>query len=337
LPVVIVVPAVVASPQVVVPHPPVRIVVVPVRTIPDDVVRISMRTYIHAGRKLPLAAAHHIGEYKVRCNVYLKDFGLDPAAEKRLIYMVGARYNKSKREVLLTCDRFFNRVENRRYLYFLLESLKTAAMDPDPELDRFYPKENGQIGHLPAGPGFDALAFEAASAAFDGAAPAAPAAAPARVGHDYAALNAALASEADAHEAWALAADEEEDDDAAAGDAGDVAAADGDAGDAAAGDEAREDEDEVFAEHSEEVLAEHADDVFVEHSEEASDAASAQDNTAVPDEAAADDATVAHGAGATDEAEAQPAEAQPDGDAAAELPESPEGASEGEAAAEERP
>lgn len=39
------------------------------RTIPDEALRFEMRTYIHAGRKLPIPEAHQIGEYKVKLRV----------------------------------------------------------------------------------------------------------------------------------------------------------------------------------------------------------------------------------------------------------------------------
>jgi hypothetical protein len=37
--------------------------------------------------------------------------------------MVGKRYNVGRREVKLTAERFPNRIENKRYLILLLESL----------------------------------------------------------------------------------------------------------------------------------------------------------------------------------------------------------------------
>ena len=37
--------------------------------------------------------------------------------------MVGTRYNVGKKEIKLTCERFPNRIENKRYLVLLLENL----------------------------------------------------------------------------------------------------------------------------------------------------------------------------------------------------------------------
>ena len=37
--------------------------------------------------------------------------------------MVGPRYNVGKQELKLTASRFNNRIENKRYLLFILENL----------------------------------------------------------------------------------------------------------------------------------------------------------------------------------------------------------------------
>ena len=41
--------------------------------------------------------------------------------------MVGSRYNTGRREVKLSTDRFPNRIENKKYLTHLIESLVTEA------------------------------------------------------------------------------------------------------------------------------------------------------------------------------------------------------------------
>jgi hypothetical protein len=41
--------------------------------------------------------------------------------------MVGPRYNRSKKEVKLTTTRFPNRIENKKYLIYLLEDLIREA------------------------------------------------------------------------------------------------------------------------------------------------------------------------------------------------------------------
>ena len=177
----------------------------PAITIPEEALKFEMRAYIHAGKKLPLPEAHHIGEYKVKLRVALGDMSLDEQAQRRLIYMLGLRYNANKRIITLTVtraprvrsfvpkvhsrasrrarvcvrevrrsrlrekhpsvdddaispkntrpstttrsllcvrkkkrsqtERFRNRVENRRYLVYQIESLKLAAGEPDEEFD----------------------------------------------------------------------------------------------------------------------------------------------------------------------------------------------------------
>jgi len=48
---------------------------------------------------------------------------LSPNQTKIFIEMLGPRYNIGKQEAKLTASRFNNRVENKRYLLFLLENL----------------------------------------------------------------------------------------------------------------------------------------------------------------------------------------------------------------------
>lgn len=55
--------------------------------------------------------------------VYLKDLNLSKNEEKVFVEMVGSRYNVGKQEVKLTTNRFPNRIENKRYITFLLENL----------------------------------------------------------------------------------------------------------------------------------------------------------------------------------------------------------------------
>jgi len=55
--------------------------------------------------------------------VYINDLGLSNEEQNIFIEMVGKRYNVGKREVKLTAERFPNRIENKRYLILLLESL----------------------------------------------------------------------------------------------------------------------------------------------------------------------------------------------------------------------
>jgi hypothetical protein len=46
-----------------------------------------------------------------------------------MIRMVGPRYNQGRHEIKLTASRFTNRVENKRYLVYLLEQLVAEAKE----------------------------------------------------------------------------------------------------------------------------------------------------------------------------------------------------------------
>ena len=51
------------------------------------------------------------------------DLKLSKWEEKILIEMVGKRFNVGRREITLITERFPNRIENKKYLIFLLEKL----------------------------------------------------------------------------------------------------------------------------------------------------------------------------------------------------------------------
>ena len=68
--------------------------------------------------------------------VYVSDLNLSEDERHIFIRMVGLRYNTGKKEVKLTAERFPNRIENKRYLTYLLECLvaetkKLAIMQRD--------------------------------------------------------------------------------------------------------------------------------------------------------------------------------------------------------------
>ena len=60
-------------------------------------------------------------DYKVACRVNVNDLGLTPPEIEVFIALVGPRYNQGRKEARLTCDRFPNRIENKRYLTIILE------------------------------------------------------------------------------------------------------------------------------------------------------------------------------------------------------------------------
>ena len=53
----------------------------------------------------------------------VNDLKLSKWEEKILIEMVGKRFNVGRREITLITERFPNRIENKKYLIFLLEKL----------------------------------------------------------------------------------------------------------------------------------------------------------------------------------------------------------------------
>jgi hypothetical protein len=59
--------------------------------------------------------------------VNTRDLNLRPRELDVLIEMLGKRYNQGKREVKLVSEQFTNRVENKRYLIYLLEKLMAEA------------------------------------------------------------------------------------------------------------------------------------------------------------------------------------------------------------------
>ena len=76
-------------------------------------------------------------------------------SERRIfVRMVGPRYQQGAHEVKLVCDRFPNRLENKKYLIYLLENLlletrrlyaeKDALSLPRPPKD-----ENDEVERIP--------------------------------------------------------------------------------------------------------------------------------------------------------------------------------------------
>lgn len=54
----------------------------------------------------------------------ISDLGFNSDLDRQIfIEMVGPRYNPGRLEVRLTCDKFPNRLENRKYVIYLLEKL----------------------------------------------------------------------------------------------------------------------------------------------------------------------------------------------------------------------
>ena len=56
--------------------------------------------------------------------------------------MVGTRYNVGKKEIKLTCERFPNRIENKRYLVLLLENLVSECKRLFTMSDKYHDGKN---------------------------------------------------------------------------------------------------------------------------------------------------------------------------------------------------
>jgi hypothetical protein len=53
------------------------------------------------------------------------------------IALVGKRYNRGRREVKLTADKFPNRIENKRYVHYILEQLVAEAKHLNATKDQY--------------------------------------------------------------------------------------------------------------------------------------------------------------------------------------------------------
>eukprot|EP01041_Mallomonas_annulata_P009751 gene9751-20277_t len=92
----------------------------PKRTIPDSVLRFKLTSTSEHGNAIYYP---HLKFHPADCKVSLDDLGLSTKELPIFLEMVGTRFNPGKREVRLIGDRFPNRIENKRYLVYLLENL----------------------------------------------------------------------------------------------------------------------------------------------------------------------------------------------------------------------
>lgn len=100
----------------------------PPRTVADDKLSFQMRTsYLHARDIFYSHMKINPADYKVALFVNLQDLSLTERELQIFQVMVGTRLNYGRRELKLTAERFVNRVENKRYLVYLLEKLLAEA------------------------------------------------------------------------------------------------------------------------------------------------------------------------------------------------------------------
>jgi hypothetical protein len=94
------------------------------RTISDDKLHFEMRTTFSRGNSMFYPHMKmHPADLKVALQVKVDDLDLNALEKKIFIEMVGPRWNVGKRTVRLTMKRFYNRIENKKYLVYLLENL----------------------------------------------------------------------------------------------------------------------------------------------------------------------------------------------------------------------
>lgn len=69
--------------------------------------------------------------------MYLDDLNLTKPERQIFVRMIGKRLKVGNGELKLTCNKFPNRLENRKYLIFLLENLLKEAKHLNTMRDQF--------------------------------------------------------------------------------------------------------------------------------------------------------------------------------------------------------
>lgn len=102
--------------------------VLPPRTVKDNVLRFKLTARFDFGASLYYPHLDtHPGDFKVALMVFTKDLNLSPDELKVFLRMIGPRYNHNTKEVKITCKRFPNRIENKRFAVLTLEKLLAEA------------------------------------------------------------------------------------------------------------------------------------------------------------------------------------------------------------------
>ena len=98
--------------------------VMPQRTVPDRVLRFKLTATLTHGQSIYYRhMKFNPADFKVIMYASLSDLKLTKEEELIFIELVGPRFNRGKHEVKLTCERFPNRIENKRFLMYQLEKL----------------------------------------------------------------------------------------------------------------------------------------------------------------------------------------------------------------------
>ena len=102
--------------------------VLPPRTIDDSALHFKLSARYDFGSSVFYPHLdYHPADFKVALIVKIADLGLNEEEVKIFLRMVGPRHNHGRQEVKLTCKRFPNRIENKRFLVLTLENLVAEA------------------------------------------------------------------------------------------------------------------------------------------------------------------------------------------------------------------
>jgi hypothetical protein len=102
--------------------------ILPPRTVDDNVLHFKLSARYDFGSSVFYPNLdYHPADFKVALMVKTADLGLNEEELKIFLVMVGPRYNQGRKEVKLTCKRFPNRIENKRFLVLTLENLLAEA------------------------------------------------------------------------------------------------------------------------------------------------------------------------------------------------------------------
>lgn len=114
-------------------------------------IRITTINYIYSGPSI-----RHPDSKKVKLQIYLSDLELDEHARKKLIRLVGHRYNPSNDELTIVTESCPTRKQNKDYAYYLLTALYHEAWKveeweteaegkPDEEIQREIDEVNAEL------------------------------------------------------------------------------------------------------------------------------------------------------------------------------------------------
>lgn len=110
--------------------------ILPPRTVDDNVLSFKLSARYDFGSSVFYPNLdYHPADFKVSLNVRTADLGLSDEEVKIFLRMVGPRYNQGRKEVKLTCKRFSNRIENKRFLVLTLENLLAEARNLSAQTD----------------------------------------------------------------------------------------------------------------------------------------------------------------------------------------------------------